>query len=269
MNQEGLALRALAIRRDIVDMLQEAGSGHIGGALGLADIFATLYFDVLRHRPLEPTWTDRDRLVLSPGHTNPVLYATLAESGYFQRKELLTLRKLGSRLQGHPHNLDLPGIETSSGPLGQGLSQAIGMALAARLNDAPWHTYAVLSDGEHEEGQTWEAMLFAGARQLANLTVIVDRNRIQIDGPTEKVMPLDSLADKYRAFRWDVLEIDGNDLNQIEPALTTRSNRPVCIIANTIPGKGVSFMQRDYHWHSHPMTSEQYTQAIHELTSRA
>jgi len=267
MTIEQLGLRARLIRQDIVTMLFEAGSGHVGGALGLADVFAVLYFHTLNVRPGEPLWPDRDRLVLSAGHVNPVLYSVMAEAGYFERKELLTLRKFGSRLQGHPHNLELPGIETSSGPLGQGLSQAIGMALAARLENKSWHTYAVLSDGEHQEGQTWEAIMFAGNRNLSNLTVIVDRNNIQIGGPTEKVMALDPLADKYRAFRWNVIEIDGNNLEEIMRALETKQDdRPTCVIANTIPGKGVSFMENDYRWHSHPMTQEQYDQAIRELS---
>lgn len=263
-----LERKALAIREDIITMLEEAGSGHSGGPLGMADIYAALYFEVLNHRPEEPTWADRDRLVLSCGHTCPVRYAAMAEAGYFPRKELLTLRKFGTRLHGHPHNLALPGLETSSGPLGQGLSQAIGMALAARLDKAKWRTYAILSDGEHDEGQIWEAILFAGARRLNNLTVIIDRNNIQIDGLTENIMPLEPFADKYRAFNWHVIEVDGHNIQQIIDACNEAKaiiEKPTCILAHTIPGKGVDFMEYDFHWHGKPPTHEEAKVALHEL----
>jgi transketolase len=265
---EQIERRAVAIREDIITMLEEAGSGHVGGPMGMADIFATMYFEVLNHRPKEPTWPDRDRFILSPGHTCPVRYAAMAEAGYFPRKELLTLRKMGTRLHGHPHNLALPGLETSSGPLGQGLSQAIGMAVTAKMDGAKWRTYAMLSDGEHQEGQIWEAIMFAGNRRLNNLTTFIDRNNIQIDGPTEQIMPLEPLADKYRAFNWHVIEIDGHNIQAIIDACNEAKaivERPTCIIAHTIPGKGVGFMEYDFHWHSKVFTPEQYKTALHEL----
>ena len=263
-----LERRAVAIREDIITMLEEAGSGHSAGPLGMADIFSALYFSVMNHRPKQPAWADRDRLILSPGHTCPVRYAAMAEAGYFPRKELLTLRKLGTRLHGHPHNLALPGLETSSGPLGQGLSQAIGMATAAKLDKAKWRTYAILSDGEHEEGQIWEAIMYAGARRLNNLTAIIDRNFIQIDGPTETIMPLEPLADKYRAFNWHVIEVDGHNIQQIIDACNEAkaiADRPTCIVAHTIPGKGVDFMEYDFHWHGTPPNAEQAKEAMHQL----
>lgn len=270
MTIEQLALRANHIRQDIITMLEEAGSGHVGGPLGMADVYSALYFEILKHNPKRPDWPERDRLILSCGHTAPVRYAAMAEAGYFPRKELLTLRQLGSRLQGHPHNHSLPGLETSSGPLGQGLSQAIGMALAARMDKAAWRTYAILSDGEHQEGQTWEAIMFAGSRRLANLTVILDRNNIQIDGPTEVIMPLEPIADKYRAFNWQVLEVDGHNIQQVIDACSEAKaivEKPTCIIAHTIPGKGVDFMEYDFHWHSKTMDLEQYRSALKQLRS--
>jgi transketolase len=263
-----LERRAVSIRESIITMLEEAGSGHSAGPLGLADIFTALYFNVMKHRPKEPLWAERDRFVLSCGHTCPVLYATLAEAGYFPRRELLTLRKFGSRLQGHPHNLGTPGIETSSGPLGQGLSQAIGMALAAELNNEKHRIFTVLSDGEHQEGQIWEAIMFAGNRRLHNLTVVIDRNNIQIDGPTESIMPLEPLADKYRAFNWHVIEVDGHNYQQIIDACNEAHavvERPTCILAHTIPGKGVDFMEFDYKWHGNPPNEEQAKKALHQL----
>jgi transketolase len=236
-------------------MLEEAGSGHSAGPLGMADIYAALYFKILNHDPKKPDWEERDRLVLSCGHTCPVLYAALAEAGYFPRKELLTLRKFGTRLHGHPHNLALPGIETSSGPLGQGLSQAIGMSLAAKADGAKWRTYAILSDGEHQEGQIWEAIMFAGNRGLGNLTAIIDRNYIQIDGPTETIMPLEPLPEKYRSFNWHVIEVDGHNMAAVINAANEAkavTDRPTAIIAHTIPGKGVSYMEYDFRWHGSP-----------------
>lgn len=267
MTIQQLERLSVSIRQNIITMLEEAGSGHTAGALGLADIFTVLYFHVLRHRPDQPEWPERDRLILSCGHTNPVLYATLAEAGYYPRAELLTLRKMGSRLQGHPHNRALPGIETSSGPLGQGLSQAIGMALAAEMDRSSSRVYAVLSDGEHQEGQTWEAIMFAGNRRLKNLVVTIDRNHIQIDGPTENIMPLEPLADKYRAFNWQVLEVAGNDIAALIQAYASvwETDQPVCIIAQTVPGKGVSFMENDYRWHGTPPNTEQAERASEEL----
>lgn len=268
MTNKELSIKANTIRQAIIEMLLEAGSGHSAGPLGMADIFTALYFEILNIDPKKPHLPERDRLVLSCGHICPVLYATLAYRGYFPIEELKTLRKFGSRLAGHPHNLLLPGIENSSGPLAQGLSQAIGMALTAKLDNQKWRTYAILSDGEHDEGQLWEAILFAGKQKLHNLTAIVDRNNIQIDGFTEDVMPLEPLADKYRAFGWYVLEINGHDFEEILGALRhSRAvfEKPTVIIAHTIPGKGVDFMENDYHWHGVAPKADQAKVAIREL----
>ncbi len=256
------------LREDVITMLVAAGSGHSAGPLGMADVFAALYFHILNHNPKKPGWRDRDRLVLSNGHICPILYAALARSGYFPVEELKTLRALGSRLQGHPHRGSLPGIETTSGPLGSGLSQAIGMALAARLDKKKYRIYCVMSDGEHEEGNVWEAAMFAGKNKLSNLTVIVDRNNIQIDGFTERVMPLEPFRKKYEAFNWHVLEIDGHNFESIISAAAEAQaiyEQPTAIIAHTIPGKGVSFMERDYLWHGKPPSEEQAKAAMSEL----
>ena len=268
MTTKELELKANEIRTAIIKMLVEAGSGHSAGPLGMADIFTALYFELLNIDPARPTWADRDRLVLSAGHICPVLYATLAYRGFFPVEELATLRQFGTRLHGHPHNLALPGVENSSGPLGQGLSQAVGMALAARLDGKKWRTYAILSDGEHDEGQTWEAIMFAGKQELHNLTAIIDRNNIQIDGFTEDVMPLEPLADKYRSFNWHVLEIDGHNLDDIIASVRHAKaifEKPTVIIAHTIPGKGVDFMENDYHWHGKPPKSDEAKLALKEL----
>ncbi|MDP3993015.1 MAG: transketolase [bacterium] len=268
MTTKQLELQANQIRQDIIKMLLEAGSGHSAGPLGMADIFTALYFEILNIDPKRPDWPDRDRLVLSCGHICPVLYATMAHRGYFPVEELMTLRKFGTRLHGHPHNLALPGIENSSGPLGQGLSQACGMALAAKLDKKKWRTYAVLSDGEHDEGQTWEAIMFAGKSELHNLTAVIDRNNIQIDGFTEDVMPLEPLADKYRSFNWHVLEIDGHNFEDIIGAFRHAKavfEKPTVIIAHTIPGKGVDFMENDYHWHGKVPKSDEAKLALKEL----
>lgn len=247
--------KAVLIREDIIKMLSEAGSGHSAGPLGMTDIFTALYFNILKHDPKKPEWIERDRLVLSNGHICPVMYATMAHAGYFPVSELKTLRKLGSRLQGHPHRTTLPGLETTSGPLGSGLSQACGMALAAKLNRAEWRTVCLTSDGEHDEGNTWEAVLFAGKYKINNLTVLIDRNNIQIDGYTEDVMPLEPLKDKYEAFGWHVLEVDGHNMQAIIDAFSEARaiyEKPTVIIAHTIPGKGVDFMENDYKWHGTP-----------------
>ena len=243
---------AKEIRGDILRMLEKAGSGHTAGPLGMADIFTALYFNILNHSPEDPTWVERDRVVLSNGHICPVLYATLARAGYFDMEELKTLRALGSRLQGHPNRLDLPGIETSAASLGQGLSIAVGMALAARMNNEKHKIYALLSDGELGEGSSWEAVNAAAKWQLDNLIAIVDRNNIQIDGPTEDIFPLEPLRDKFEAFNWIVLEINGNDMPHILQVIESASKmkgQPICIIAHTTPGKGVSFMENKYEWH--------------------
>lgn len=266
-----LKIKANAIRQDIIRMLTEAKSGHPGGPLGLADIFSVLYFHTIRHDPRNPLWPERDRLILSNGHVCPVLYATLAHAGYFPKEELMTLRKLGSRLQGHPHRGVLPGIENSSGPLGQGLSQAVGMAIVAREAKQPWRVFCVMSDGEHQEGQTWEAILLAAKYNLGNLIAVIDRNFIQIDGKTEEVLPLEPFADKYRAFGWHVIEIDGHDISEIKRALDASGNiaKPTVIIARTIPGKGVSYMEHRYQWHGKPPNAEEAKQALRELEEEA
>ena len=263
-----IQLKANDIREDIIKMLLEAKSGHSAGPLGMADVFSCLYFNILNHDPKNPSMENRDRLVLSCGHICPVLYAALAESGYFPKEELMTLRKLGSRLQGHPHNLSLPGIENSSGPLAQGLSQAVGMALAAKMDHCQNRIYCICSDGEQDEGQIWEALMFAGKNHLHNLTVILDRNNIQIDGNTEDVMPLEPLRDKYQAFNFHVIEIDGHNYQAIIDACNEAKaifEKPVMIIAHTIPGKGVPFMEGDYKWHGSPPNAEQAKEALHDL----
>lgn len=256
------------IRKSIIEMLLEAGSGHTAGPLGMADIFTLLYFHTLKHDPKNPLWPNRDRLVLSNGHICPVLYATMAHSGYFPVSELKTLRKFGSRLQGHPHREFLPFTETSSGPLGSGLSQAVGMAIAEKIYGGVRTIYALLSDGEHDEGNTWEAIMLANKEKLSNLIVIVDRNNIQIDGNTEKVMPLGDLKDKYKEFGWNVLETDGHDFREINNAIFKAQNHkggPSVIIAHTIPSKGVKEWERDYHWHGKAPNKEEAEMALKEL----
>lgn len=264
-----LELKAVEIRKSIITMLEHAGSGHSAGPLGLADIFTALYFDVLKHDPKKPDWDQRDVLLLSNGHTVPVRYAAMAHAGYFDKKELLTLRKLGSRLQGHPERTKLPGLENTSGPLGCGLSQAAGMALAMRMNkDLHRWVYVVMGDGELNEGNIWEAAMLASKYKLNNVIGIIDRNNIQIDGPTENVMPLEDLAAKWEAFGWHVLEIDGNNMESIIDACALARaivEKPVMIIARTIPGKGVGFMEYDFHWHGAPPDHEQAAIALHDL----
>lgn len=268
VDERQLALTANRVRQDLMEMLCAAGSGHSGGPLGMADVFTALYFAVVNVDPEQPLKPDRDRVLLSNGHICPVWYATLAERGFFPVSELLTLRKLGTRLQGHTHIGEPPGVENSSGPLGQGLSQGIGHALAARLDAARWRTHVMLSDGEHQEGQIWEAILYAGSHHLANLTAWVDRNYIQIDGDTEDILALGSLAEKYHAFGWHVLEIDGHNLRAIVDAAALASavgDRPTVVICHTIPGKGVDFMERDYRWHGVPPNREQADEALAQL----
>lgn len=265
---EYLEVTANRVRELIIDTLLEAGSGHSAGPLGMADIFTALYFHVLHHNPKKPQWADRDRVVLSNGHICPVQYVTLALAGYFPIEELNTLRKLNTRLQGHPHRGALPGIETTSGPLGSGLSQAIGFALSAKLDKKKHRTYCLASDGEHDEGNFWEAVMFAGKNKLNNLTLIVDRNNIQIDGYTEHVMPLEPLREKYEAFRWNVLNVDGHNIRDFVDAVNEAKaiyEKPTVIIAHTIPGKGVSFMEGDYLWHGKPPNREEAKKALTEL----
>jgi len=261
--------KAIIIREDIISMLETAGSGHSAGPLGLADIFTAMYFDVLRQDPTKPDWEERDILLLSNGHCAPVLYATMAEAGYFSKKELSTLRKYGSRLQGHPERTKLPGLENTSGPLGCGLSQAIGMALGMRLDEQHhrW-VYVVMGDGELNEGNVWEAAMLAPKYKLNNIIGIIDRNNIQIDGPTESVLPLEDLKGKWEAFGWHVIEIDGNNMEAIIDACAMARavvEKPVMIIAYTVPGKGVDFMEYDFHWHGVPPNHEQAVEALKEL----
>jgi len=259
------------VRISIIKMLLEAKSGHTAGPLGMADIFTALYFEVLKHNPQNPSWEGRDRLVLSNGHIAPVLYATLAHSGYFPLEELATLRRFKSRLQGHPHREYLPGVETSSGPLGSGLSQAIGMALADRVDNglsSAKRFFVLLGDGELNEGQVWEAIMQAGKERLHCLCAVVDRNNIQIDGFTEDVMPLEPLADKWRAFNWNVIEIDGHNMQDIVSAFRQAEavfEKPTVIIAHTIPGKGIEEFERKYEWHGKPPNKEQAARALEEL----
>lgn len=266
---ERLETIANDIREDIIRMLEHAGSGHSAGPLGLADIFTALYFDVMKNDPKNPDWDERDILILSNGHCVPVRYASMAHAGYFDRKELMTLRQFGSRLQGHPERLRLPGMETTSGPLGSGLSQACGMALGLRMNKEQhrW-VYVVMGDGELDEGNIWEAAMLAGKYKLNNIIGIIDRNNIQIDGPTEVVMPLEDLRGKWEAFGWHVIEIDGNNIEAVIDACAMAraiQEKPVMIIAHTIPGKGVDFMENDFHWHGSPPNHEQAIKALHEL----
>lgn len=266
---EELELKANTIREDLIKMLEHAKSGHSAGPLGLADIFTALYFDILKHDPKKPDWGQRDILLLSNGHCAPVRYATMAEAGYFDKKELLTLRAFGTRLQGHPERTRLPGMENTSGPLGCGLSQAAGMALAMRMNkDLYRWVYVVMGDGEQDEGNVWEAAMLASKYKLNNVIAITDRNNIQIDGPTETVMPLDDLKAKWEAFGWHVIEVDGNNIeNFIDACAMARAivEKPVMIIAHTIPGKGVDFMEYDFHWHGAPPNHDQAVKALHEL----
>lgn len=256
------------IREKIIETLVEAGSGHSAGPLGMADVFTAFYFHILRHNPKKPDWAERDILILSNGHICPVLYVTLAYAGYFPLEELMTLRKLGSRLQGHPHRGSLPGVETTSGPLGSGLSQACGVAFSHRIDGTKNRIYCLMSDGEQNEGNTWEAVMFAGKYKLSNLTAVMDRNNIQIDGYTEHIMPLEPIKEKYESFGWHVLEIDGHNLGQIVEAVNVARaiyEKPTLIIAHTIPGKGVSFMEKDYLWHGKPPTKEEAKVALQEL----
>ena len=250
-----LELKANKIRQLIIETLVEAGSGHSAGPLGMADIFTAFYFHILNHDPKNPNWEDRDRLILSNGHICPVRYATMALAGYFSIEELKTLRKLNSRLQGHPHRTALPGVETTSGPLGEGISQSIGMALAAKLDNKKYHVYCIASDGEQQEGNTWEAVMFAAKYKINNLTLVIDRNNIQIDGFTENVMPLEPFKAKYEAFNWEVLEVDGSNIRAFVDAIREARavfEKPTVIIAHTVPGKGVSFMENRFEWHGMP-----------------
>ncbi|MFA5053465.1 MAG: transketolase [Parcubacteria group bacterium] len=263
--------KAREIRSEVIKMLTESGSGHSAGPLGMADVFASLYFHILNHDPENPNWEERDRLILSNGHICPARYAAMAIAGYFPMKELWTLRKIGSRLQGHPHRTSLKGVETTSGPLGTGLGQAIGVSLTAKLDGKKWRTYCITSDGEHDEGNHWETAMFAGKMRINNLTLIVDRNNIQIDGHTEDVMPLEPLRDKYISFGWYVLEIDGHSPYEIISAANEAKavfERPTVIIAHTIPGKGVSFMENNYLWHGKVPNGKEANIALEEINKK-
>jgi transketolase len=263
-----LELKANKARELVIKTLLEAGSGHSAGPLGMADIFTAFYFHILNHNPANPDWEDRDRLILSNGHICPIRYVTMAMAGYFPIEELSTLRKIDSRLQGHPHREALPGLETTSGPLGEGISQAIGIALSGKIDKKDFHTFVITSDGEHQEGNTWEALMFAGKHKLNNLTVIIDRNNIQIDGFTENVMPLEPLKEKYTSFNWEVFEADGNNIREFVDVVKLAKKvfeKPSVVIARTIPGKGVSFMEKDFHWHGKPPNKEEAKKALKEL----
>lgn len=262
--------KAYTIREDIIKMLEHAGSGHSAGPLDLAEIFAALYFSIMRYDPKNPEWDDRDFFFLSSGHCVPVQYAAMAEAGFFDKQELKTLRKLGSRLQGHPERTKLPGLENTSGPLGSGLSQAAGVAYTLHYIDKQPHryVYVVTGDGELDEGNIWEAAMFAGKYKLGQLIIFVDRNNIQIDGATEDVMPLEDMHGKWESFGWHVQEIDGHNVESIVDAASMAraiTNKPSVIISHTIPGKGVDFMEYDYHWHGMPPNSQQAKDALHKL----
>ena len=260
--------KANLIRQDLIKMLVEAGSGHTAGPLGMADVFTALYFHILNHDPKNPNFEDRDRLILSNGHICPVQYVAMAHAGYFPKKEMMTLRKFGTRLQGHPHRTALPGLETTSGPLGSGLSQAVGMAIAAKMDKKQRQIYCLMSDAEQDAGNVWEAVMLAGKLKLDNLTGLIDRNNIQINGMTEDVMPLEPLREKYEAFNWHVLEIDGHNIRQIIEAFDEAKaiyEKPVLIISHNIPGKGVDSIEFDYLWHGVPPKPEEGKEFLAKL----
>ncbi len=264
-----LKAKANAIRQNIIRMLVQAKSGHSAGPLGMADVFTALYFNILNHDPRRPYWRERDRVILSCGHICPVWYATLAEAGYFPKRELWTLRTLGTKLQGHPEYRSIAGVEASAGPLGQGVSLAVGMAYALRnFAKSNQQIYVISSDGEQDEGQTWEAVMFAAKHKLPNLTMIMDRNNIQIDGTTEDIMPLEPIRAKYEAFNWHVIEVDGHNIQAVIDACAEAKaivEKPVCIIAHTIPGKGVKFMEGKFEWHGKAPNKEEAATALQQL----
>jgi transketolase len=268
LKEKKLRVMATEVRMSIIDMLEDAGSGHTAGPLDMADIFTAFYFHILNHRPKQPNWDGRDRLILSNGHIVPVRYATMAHAGYFPLKELATLRKFGSRLQGHPERSMLPGLETTSGPLGSGLSQAAGMAYAARMDEKKFRVYCLMSDGELDAGNSWEGAMFAGANKLHNLTAVIDRNNIQINGMTENIMPLEPLADKWRAFNWHVIEIDGHNMESIVDAVEQAKaivEKPTVIIARTIAGKGIKEIEYDFNWHGKAPNEKEEKKWLKEL----
>ncbi len=260
--------KAMKVRELLIEELVEAKSGHTAGPLGMADIFTALYFHVLNHDPKNPEWEERDRLILSNGHICPVRYATMALAGYFPIKELMTLRKYGTRLQGHPERERLPGIETTSGPLGSGLGQSAGYAYAARMDKKQFRVYCIMSDGEQEAGNTWESAMFAGKYKLSNLTAIIDRNNIQIDGLTEDIMPLEPLEEKYKAFNWNVINVDGHNIREFVDAVNLAKavlEKPTVIIAHTIPGKGVPDIEGDFLWHGIPPKPDEAKHFINDI----
>ena len=256
------------MRRDIIEMLAAAGSGHPGGSLSIVEILAVLYFDKMNIDPENPQWEDRDRLVLSKGHTAPALYAALAERGYFPREDLLTLRKIDSSLQGHPNKDDTPGVDVSSGSLGQGLAQANGMALAGRLDNKDYYVYVIMGDGEIQEGEVWEAAMAASHYKLNHVIAFVDHNNLQIDGTNDEVMTVRPIDEKFKAFGWNVLVIDGNDLEAVSNAIDEAKkseDKPTCIVCETVKGKGVSFMENEVGWHGKAPNAEQAAQALAEI----
>lgn len=263
-----LESKANEVRQTIIEMLLEAGSGHTAGPLGMADVFTAFYFHILNHDPKNPEWPERDRLILSNGHIAPVRYSAMAHAGYFPLEEIKTLRKLGSRLQGHPERAALPGVETTSGPLGSGLGQAAGIAYGARMDKKKFRTYCLMSDGEMDSGAIWESAMFAGKNNLSNLTGLIDRNNIQINGMTEDVMPLEPLADKWRAFNWNVIDINGHNMEEIVDAVERAKaiyEKPTLIIAHTIPGKGIKDIEFDYLWHGKPPSKMEGKKFLEEL----
>ena len=265
---EELEMKANEARELLIEMLVEAGSGHTAGPLGMADIFTAMYFHVLKHNPAKPDWEERDRLILSNGHITPIRYVLMAMAGYFPVGELKTLRKLGTRLQGHPERERLSGVETTSGPLGSGLGQAAGYAFGARMDKKKFRIYCFMSDGEQDAGAIWESVMFAGKYRLSNLMAVIDRNNIQIDGTTENVMPLEPLRAKYESFGWHVLEADGHNIEKFIDAVEEAKaihEKPTLIIAHTIPGKGIHQIENDFKWHGIPPTAEQAKVFLHEL----
>jgi transketolase len=264
-----LEVHAKNIRKTVIEMLASAGSGHTAGPLGMADIFAALYFYILKHNPEDPAWDERDRLILSNGHIAPVRYAAMALSGYFPIEDIHTFRKFGSSLQGHPERTHLPGVETTSGPLGEGLSQAVGIALGARMDKRPFRTYCIMSDGEQQSGLVWEAAMLAGKEKLSNLIAIIDRNNIQISGETEDVMPLEPIREKYEAFNWHVVLVDGNDVEAFCDALMQTKHvedKPSVLVAHTVPGKGIKEIEGKYEWHGKVPSESEAKKWIKELT---
>jgi transketolase len=267
-NVQELQKIAKCIRRDIIQMITAAKSGHPGGSLSAVEILVTLFYDVLRHDPANPKWPDRDRFLLSKGHAAPVLYSVMAEVGYTPKSELNTLRKLGSIYQGHPDVRFIPALEASTGSLGEGVSLAIGMGLAAKLNGSPSRAYVVLGDGEIQEGQIWEAAMFGGDKGMDNVVAIVDYNHIQLDGFVNDIMPLEPLADKWRSFNWHTLEVDGHDIPALQKAFAEAASvkhKPTAIIAHTVKGKGVSFMENNPKFHGVAPTEDEMKLALQEL----